>query len=109
MAVPLNKSINRENIMSKYLYASLLVLSLCTVNGAVADEVSTTTTKTDNPDSSSTTNSMTTEERPGAVRSESTTTDSTPYGQQVTTKKSYKRNPYTQRTTTRESETTVNR
>lgn len=95
--------------MSKYLYAVLLGISLFTINGAFADEATTTTTKTDSPDYSSTrTDSTTIEDKPNYVKSESTKAEVTPYGQEVTTKKSYKKIPNVQRTTRTDTETTVN-
>jgi hypothetical protein len=109
VAVPLEQTqLKGGHIMSKYSYAFLLAISLCTVNGAFADETSTTTTRTDNPDYSSTTNSTTIEDKPAYVKSETTKAETTPYGQEITHKKSYKKVPGAQKTVRTDTETTTN-
>jgi hypothetical protein len=93
--------------MSKYSYVLLTVLTLVSVNGALADETTTKSTRTDAPGYSST-SSTTTQEQPVTQTTEQTRTESSPYGQEVTTKKSYKKAPCA-KTTRTDTETTTTR
>ncbi len=92
--------------MSKYIFVAMTA-GLMTMGAALADE-STTTTKMDNPDYNSSSSSSTTEVKPGAVSSESTKVETSPYGQTVSSQKSYKKAPCAQKTTRTDTET-INR
>lgn len=98
--------------MSRNIFAFLLAAGLFTMNSALADEVvKSSSTKVDSPDYSASSSSTTTQDNPTATTTQSSTTsEATPYGQEVKTKKVRKTTavPRT-KTTTSDSETTVNR
>jgi hypothetical protein len=96
--------------MSRFSYAMLVATSMLSMSAAMADEVSrSSTTRTDSPGYNSSSNSTTvTEDRPTSVTTESSSSQTSPYGQEVSTKKTYKSAP-SPRSTTTHRETTINR
>lgn len=96
--------------MSKISYVTLVITSMLSMSAAMADEVSrSSTTRVDAPGYNATsTSTTTTEDRPTSVTTESTSSQTSPYGQEVITKKTYKSAP-SPRSTTTHRETTISR
>ncbi len=97
--------------MSKFIYVSLIALSLVSVSSAMADEVSqSTSTNVDSPDYSASHTSTTTQTTPStATRETTSTTTANPYSQEVTTKKEYKSVPCRRSNSSTTRETTISR
>lgn len=91
--------------MSKISYIFVLALSLSAFTNAFADEVSSSTTRVESPDYSSSTTTTTNDLVPS--RTESVSKEVSTDGNSITTRKTYKSCPRSQRTIKKDTETVI--